>query len=326
MKLVQVAEVLRITALAATAATVYVSAIRTVIGYVRGRPRRIGWKPTAALVLAFSGLVCGAYAYFVEPHWLATSHVSITASDLPPGTPPIRIAHISDIHSEAQPILEEQLADAVQKEKPDLIVFTGDAINTLDGLPIFKALMTKLTRIAPVYAVRGNWDTVTFAGVDLYKNTGVQVLHESTAKLAVRGTPVWIAGMDLGANRDKAGTFRMERVIQSVPSDEFLIFLYHSPDFIETAVANSVDLYCAGHTHGGQVALPFYGALVTASIYGKSFEAGLHHVRDTYLYVNRGLGATGGYMPRVRFLVRPELTIIDVVSNLTAPAGPHRSL
>jgi uncharacterized protein len=312
MKLGEVAEVVRVTVISAAAITIYISAIKSVIAYARGRPRRKGWKPTAALVLACVGLVCAGYAYFVEPRWLSTSHVSITTSKLSPGTRPIRIAHISDIHSEAQPILEERLAGAIQEEKPDLIVFTGDAVNTPRGLPVFKTLMTRLAGIAPTYAVRGNWDTATFPGLDLYGGTGVHLLKAATVRVDVRGTPLWLAGIDLGANRTKAGTIKMASLVRSVPSNEFLIFLYHSPDFMEKAVQNNVDLYCAGHTHGGQVALPFYGALVTASIYYKAYESGLHHVKNTYIYVNRGLGTTGGHMPRVRFWARPELTIIDV--------------
>ena len=293
--------------------TTYVSAIRTVIAYARGKPRKQSLASRAALFLAGVGLICALYAYFVEPHWLEVSHVSIPSSKLPPGTAPIRIAHISDMHSEARPNLEGSLAEAIQKEKPDLIVFTGDAINAPEGLPTFKMLMTRLSQIAPTFAVRGNWDRFASPEVDLYGNTGVQLLDEGTAKLDVRGTPVWLAGIALGANYDKPGTARMVRLLQSIPANEFQIFLYHNPDFMEEVVRQNVDLYCAGHTHGGQVALPFYGALVTSSIYGKRLESGLHHVKNTYAYVNRGIGTTGGFAPRVRFLARPELTMIDVV-------------
>ena len=73
-----------------------------------------------------------------------------------------------------------------------------------------------------------------------------------------------------------------------------------------------VDLFLAGHTHGGQVALPFYGAIVTFSRFGKRFEAGLHRVANTWLYVNRGLGMEGGPAPRVRFCARPEVSVLEV--------------
>ena len=105
------------------------------------------------------------------------------------------------------------------------------------------------------------------------------------------------------------------RALGGIPPDAFSIFLYHAPDLILNAASQNVDLYCAGHTHGGQVALPGYGAIVTFSKFGKKYEAGLYREKKTFLYVNRGIGMDGGYRPRVRFWARPELTIIDVVPS-----------
>ena len=73
-----------------------------------------------------------------------------------------------------------------------------------------------------------------------------------------------------------------------------------------------VDLHLAGHTHGGQVALPFYGAVITLSKYGKRYERGLYREEGTWLYVNRGIGLEGRFAPRVRFFARPEVTLIEI--------------
>jgi hypothetical protein len=72
-----------------------------------------------------------------------------------------------------------------------------------------------------------------------------------------------------------------------------------------------MDLYLCGHTHGGQVRLPFYGALVTFSRYGKKYEAGEYIVGNTVMYVNRGVGMENN-APRIRFLTRPEVALIEV--------------
>ena len=101
-------------------------------------------------------------------------------------------------------------------------------------------------------------------------------------------------------------------VLATVPADMPTLLLYHFPDAAHLAAKHGIDLYCCGHTHGGQVALPFYGALVTLSRFGKRYEAGLYRVQDTWLYVNRGIG-TEGSTPRVRFCARPEVTVIDLV-------------
>jgi hypothetical protein len=80
------------------------------------------------------------------------------------------------------------------------------------------------------------------------------------------------------------------------------------------------DLYCAGHIHGGQIALPWYGALVTLARFGKRFESGLYQVGSTALYVNRGIGMEGGAMPWGRFCAGPEITVIEIQPSPRSPA------
>ncbi|UCD15100.1 MAG: metallophosphoesterase, partial [Candidatus Omnitrophota bacterium] len=86
----------------------------------------------------------------------------------------------------------------------------------------------------------------------------------------------------------------------------------HSPDLAQDLEGLNIDLYLAGHTHGGQVNVPFYGALITCSRYGKKYESGKYRVNNMVLYVNRGIGMEGGDAPRVRFLCRPQITIFDI--------------
>ena len=100
--------------------------------------------------------------------------------------------------------------------------------------------------------------------------------------------------------------------MHTVPPNAPTVLLYHTPDLIEVAAAEGVDLYLAGHTHGGQIRLPWYGALVTASRYGKRFEAGYYQVGPTQLYVSRGLGFEGLGAPRARFLCPPEIVELEV--------------
>ena len=92
------------------------------------------------------------------------------------------------------------------------------------------------------------------------------------------------------------------------------MFLYHYPDEIDAVLTHGIDFYCAGHTHGGQVSLPWYGALITLSRFDKQYESGRYRKGDTTLYVNRGIGMEGGDAPRVRFCARPEVTVLEVIS------------
>lgn len=264
------------------------------------------WLRRTVLALAGAGLLCFAYAYFIEPYWLSVSHIKISSSKLPRGSTPIRIVHISDIHSDPQSRLEKRLPGAIAAEHPDIIVFTGDSINSPDGLPVFRECISQIAKIAPTFVVKGNWDSWYWNKLNLFEGTGVTELDGNALHVEVRGVPIWIAGVAVDHENS------MESALNMIPPDEFRLFLYHYPDLIKEAAEQKVDLYCAGHTHGGQVALPFYGALVTFSKYGKRYEAGLYREGGTWLYLNRGIGMEGGQVPRVRFWARPEVTVIEV--------------
>lgn len=288
------------------------SAIRLVQGR-RGRPPELArWVRRARLLvylLAVAGVGCAAYARLVEPYWPEVVRVRAVTARLAAGAPPIRIAHISDVHSDPEERLEGRLPDLIAHESPDLIVFTGDAINAPEAAASFRRLMTRLAAIAPTYAVRGNWDVWYWGAIDLFGGTGVTELDGKAVRVplkrAAAGPDLWVAGLPAGSGP------AIPRALAGVPAGALSLLLYHYPDEIGAA-AGRVDLYCAGHTHGGQVALPFYGALVTLSRFGKRYEAGLYREGSTWMYVNRGIGMEGGLAPRVRFFARPEVTIIEL--------------
>jgi predicted MPP superfamily phosphohydrolase len=283
--------------------------VRRILRRMRGQddrpPRRVVWFRRIVLSLAALGTLCILYGFAVEPYWPQVTYVRITSPKRKPGARPVRIVHISDLHSDPKVRLEERLPSLVAAQRPDLIVFTGDAINSPEGLPVFRRCVARLAAIAPTFVVRGNWDVWYWSGLDLFGDTGVRELRGEAATVEVGGTQIAVAGVPY--DREHA----IGPVLSALPRDAFSVFLYHTPDEI-AAVAGRVDLYCAGHIHGGQIALPFYGALITLSKYGKRFESGLYRVRGTWLYVNRGIGMEGGRMPRVRFWARPEVTVIDI--------------
>lgn len=292
---------------------VYVDAMRALIRIAflkfRGGPSRgvtLPWRDRISLGLALLGLGCMAYGYWVEPYWPEVTRVRITSPKIPKGSRPVRIVHISDLHCDPKPRLEERLPEIIAREQPDLIVFTGDSINSPAGLYVFQPLMKRLAHIAPTFVVWGNWDAWYWRMLDLYKQTGAVVVDARAERVTVNGAEIWVTGVPV------AGEVRIPDALKSAPTNRFTVFLHHYPDEIED-VAGKADLYCAGHTHGGQVAMPFYGALATLSKYGKRFERGLHRVDGTWLYVNRGIGMEGGDVPRVRFCSRPEITVIEVV-------------
>ena len=225
----------------------------------------------------------------IEPHWLQVNHVTIETGKFPKHAKPLRIVLISDAHSEARPLLEDRVLEVVRAQHPDLILFTGDATNGEAGVPVFRKLMRDMAAIAPTFVV-------------------LQAKCPAM-QLNIHGLPLAITGLDDTSSATISSLYR------GVPENEFMIFMNHGPERIIEVSDYGVDLYCAGHIHGGQITLPFYGAIYTESDFGKKNEWGLHKVEHTYLYVNRGLGMTGGVVPRLRFFARPEVTVIDVVPD-----------
>jgi len=289
------------------AAVILLSAVRRKVRHEKPAKQRraVKWACRCVLALAASGIACLAWGYFVEPYWLEVTHVRIAASGLDGATRPIRLAHISDLHCDVKVRNEEKLPGVIADCRPDLIVFTGDAINSPGALATFRRCLTRIARIAPTYACLGNWDRSS-PGAACFDGTGVVELDGAHRRLEIAGAHLWVAGAAPGRTRN------VDRALEGIPAEDFTLFLYHFPSLIEHLAGRGVDLHCAGHIHGGQVALPFYGALITLARDGKRFEAGLYRVGAAWLYVNRGIGMEGGPAPRVRFCSRPEVTLIEI--------------
>ena len=140
------------------------------------------------------------------------------------------------------------------------------------------------------------------------------MLADSTFRVLDRETVVVTKGADaiaitgMGYVRSDAP----REPIEGFSDERFDVFLFHTPDLIEDVSHCGVDLYLCGHTHGGQVALPWYGALITFSKFGKKYESGLHRVGDTVLFVNRGLGMEPRPAPQIRFFARPQIAVFDI--------------
>ncbi|MBS1957809.1 MAG: metallophosphoesterase family protein [Cyanobacteria bacterium SZAS-4] len=249
------------------------------------------------------GLFCFAYGLY-EPYTLEVSKIQIQSSKLVHGKE-LRIVHLSDLHSDGIERLESRLPSEIAKLHPDLIVFTGDSANNRDGLKLFRKFIAETSEIAPTYAVYGNHDSRGGRDWDIYGQTGVHLLNGNIENLDVRGTKVFLTGIAVD------NEYAINKALAKVPHEAFSIFLYHYPAGVDAAVANNVDLFCCGHTHGGQVRLPFYGAVVTNSLKGKQYEAGLYKVNRTSTYVSRGIGMIG--LP-IRFMAPPEIAVIEVQS------------
>jgi predicted MPP superfamily phosphohydrolase len=316
-----VGEAWRVLSFVGVVGVVYLAAAVVLFRRFLRRPRvPLTWRGRTVLSFAAAGLLCMAYGRFVEPRWLEVTTTRVPTARLPAGHRGVRIVHLSDLHSVETPLLEERLPDVVAGLRPDLIVFTGDAANSPAGVPTFRACLARLAAIAPTFVVKGNWDTNYFPEVERFAGTGATELDGTVAHVKVEGVDVHVAGV--GFPDAVRGLFP---ALAGLPADGPAVMICHPPypDAVPARHASRIDLICAGHTHGGQVALPFYGALLTFSKFGKRYERGLYPLdAGGFLYVSRGIGMEGFNMPRVRFCARPEVSLIELLPASREETAP----
>jgi predicted MPP superfamily phosphohydrolase len=139
----------------------------------------------------------------------------------------------------------------------------------------------------------------------------VRWLRGESVRVEHEGRKIEIVGLDCTHKPFLDAPVMLKSMNGSGP-DTFRILLYHTPDLAPEAAQAGIDLQLSGHTHGGQLRLPFYGALYAASLYGKAFESGRRQVGNLTLYVSRGIGMEGGGAPRMRFNCAPEIILWEL--------------
>jgi len=270
-----------------------------------GFPFVVSWILTC---MALSMFAVGFYATRIERFNVEVTRTTIRTSRLPPGTKTLRIVQITDTHIDTFGPYEQRILKIVQGLKPDVIVLTGDYDGARSTGYDVSRFMKGLSAPEGVYAVDGNWDvdngTKKFiGGTDIqFLRYGYKVIERGNARILVGGAPwtnsYWSPQFDV---------FGKER-----RPEDYVILLAHKPDLSIGAPA-WIDLMLSGHTHGGQVCLPWFGPLVTFSDVGRDKAAGLSKVGGGgLLYVSRGVGTESGTAPRVRFLCRPEISVITI--------------
>lgn len=280
----------------------------------------LGWTTALLLVVVaqFAGTAALLRGAMVEPRRLGLTRLHVKSDRLPPGTPPIRILHIGDLHLERPGQREDRLLELVREAKPDLILLTGDYVNTsfnqdANTLAAVRDLLGQLSAPLGVYAVRGSPPVDRPATlVALFEDLPIRLLRNDVAEVTGdEGRRLALLGLDCHHDipRDRRA---LARLLGSPLGNGPRILLYHSPELMPDAVAAGIDLYLCGHTHGGQVRLPVIGPLLTMSKLGRRYVMGHYNEGRTHLYVTRGIGFEGLSAPRVRLLCPPEVTLVEL--------------
>ena len=288
-------------------------------GRRRGTPVR---TRSAAMLFLAANLGLSAIqvdAYVVEPLRVETTEMTLASGDLDPAAPPVRVVHLADLHIERSSYREAAVVRRVNALQPDIIVLTGDYLNLSylsdpTSAAHFRQFVAQLQAPYGTYAVRGSVEPTPESMAWLVEGTDVVWLEQEAVTVDVRGQRVTLVGVAC-SHRQKLDAKRLAQALDGVPAEGFTLLLYHSPDLVAEAAAYGVDLYLGGHTHGGQLRLPFYGPLITNSRYGRQYAAGRYQERDTTMVISRGLGFEGGGLPRARFLCRPEIVSIELTGE-----------
>jgi predicted MPP superfamily phosphohydrolase len=265
----------------------------------------------------------GADALLLEPRDLQARRVNISLKRLPEAFQGYRIAQISDIHFGPYmgKVGVERAVRLAQSFKPDLVALTGDFVSHPLGQPNGRAgamfiepCADALTQFKDthLFAILGNHDHSNGPTIveDGLKERGISVLRNAALPLQRGSDRIWIAGVDDVWYH----TADLRKTLRGVPTDEATILLAHEPDFADHAAGFPVDLQLSGHSHGGQVRLPGFGALVLPEMAAK-YPMGLYRVGELQVYTNVGLGVIN---PPVRFLCPPEVTFLTLSKDPTS--------
>jgi hypothetical protein len=242
--------------------------------------------------LASPGLIA-ADANWIEPDWVKVRTVKLSG-----GRPSHRIVQITDIHHKGDRPYLESVVRQINRLSPDAVCFTGDLIEEKQFVPEALHILEGIQ--SPLYGIPGNhdyWSHAVFGHFrESFARTGGAWLMDAQTRTA--DGKILISG----------ATCLHGKVAPLKPrADVKNILLLHYP-LLNERVSDRYDLLLAGHSHGGQVRLPFYGALIVPYWVGR-YQMGLYHVPPGPLYVNPGIGWIG---TPVRFNCRPEITVFEI--------------
>ena len=286
---------------------------------VAGRASSVTGPAAVALAVGLVAAPVGWWASVVAPDRLEVQEPTLVVADRG-GHEPLRIGVLADLQTRAVGPHEEEAVDRLLAARPDLIlvpgdVYQGDPGSLPEQLDALRRLLGRLQAPGGVFVVQGDVDPPGQLA-RIFDGTGARVLHDEVVRLDVRDRRVALAGLDLDVWSPTAAT-ALADLEADAGDDDVRIVMAHRPDAVlGLPRASRVDLVVAGHTHGGQVALPFLGPPLTLTSVPRPVAAGgLHEVDGHRLFVSKGVGMERGQAPPVRLGVTPDIGIITVTSR-----------
>ncbi len=276
------------------------------------------WFERSIRFVFLVGILLAFWAFVWEPSRLTERQYSLALPDWPVACANYQVAVVSDIHAGAPYVgLEkiDRIVAMIQKQKPDLVILPGDFViqEVLGGSFIAPEQLAEhlkpLLAHTKVYAVLGNHDAwLDSKRVQLaFETAGIPVLEDRAVAITKNACHFWLVGLSDYID----GKHEYPQAFAMVPEKMPVLVFTHNPDAFPD-IENPFSLMVAGHTHGGQVVLPFIGRAVVPSKYGQRYAIGHIEENNRHLFVTPGIGTS--ILP-VRFGVPPEISYLRLQSN-----------
>ena len=254
-----------------------------------------------------------AYLLF-EEFTIAVKKYNVIIPNLPREFEGFKILHISDLHSKWFGDKQDYLLETINEHKFDIVAITGDIVNKRDpkvepGLSLIEGLRDK-----PIFFVPGNhewWSGYTIK--EPLESLGVQILENKSFKFSKGNSHIWISGVD----DPYLGKDDLYQCLSQIDDNQPNILLAHAPNIFDKASMSKIPLVLVGHTHGGQIRLPFIGAIVAPGqgLFPK-YDYGLFNSENTNMIINGGLGES--LLP-IRFNIQSEIVFVSLTSGSGMP-------
>ena len=253
------------------------------------------------------------YSFIFEPNNIQVEKISIEIENLPESFNGIKIVHLTDFHSSDFGEREKRVLEILKNLNPDFVFITGDLIDhSTKNLNSCQEFWQELgnQHQGKVFGVLGNhehWlgspDVVAIK--KLLEKSGISILNNENRKIFQDNNYIYLLGVDDPDSEKDDLSKAIIDTEENIPK----ILLAHSPDIIDNLRKEKVDLILTGHTHGGQVVIPFIRPFWTPTKNRGKYASGLFKVNDALLYVNRGIGTAA--IP-IRFNCPPEIAVIEL--------------